>query len=276
MKKVFSTSDEVIHLFAQQTQKEGRNGSSNVFFEGKKLYSYGYHYLLAEFIDDNTVMIKDSGYSVTTSKHIGEADYATRQYRQFYTTKTDVEQVYNTVIANKNKLATARKPELYIQPILSLWASLNEFIEYKKDKLTKKTSEYKEIKRIVKALEGNVEDYTLKLNQLAVKQAKAKKRKDVKDLKEALVKFNSYETRTFRIGNEDFLRLSKDGLKVESSQGVSVKVENAKTLYNMILRGIDIKGKSIEHYTVTSINGTLKIGCHSINIKSMHEVGKQL
>jgi hypothetical protein len=55
-----------------------------------------------------------------------------------------------------------------------------------------------------------------------------------------------------------------------------VKRENAKLLYKMIERGIDIQGKHIEHYTVTSINGTLKIGCHNINIDSMHKVGKLL
>ncbi len=81
--------------------------------------------MLEQFIDDKTILINDSGYSVTTSKHIGEISYATRQYRQFFTTKTDIDTVHNTVQQNLEKLTNARKPELYINVILSLFKSLN-------------------------------------------------------------------------------------------------------------------------------------------------------
>ena len=37
MKKVFKNTDEVIHVFAQRTQKEGRNQSSSVFFFKDKI-----------------------------------------------------------------------------------------------------------------------------------------------------------------------------------------------------------------------------------------------
>ena len=76
MKKVYSNSNEVMHLFAQQSQSEARSSSNNVYFEtpyidnrpyGSKIYSYGRHYLLGEFIDNNTIFINDDGYSVTTS-----------------------------------------------------------------------------------------------------------------------------------------------------------------------------------------------------------------
>ena len=70
MKKVFSSNYEVIHTFAQRTHPEGRNSSSSVFFEGDKIYSYGYHYLLGEFLDTNTILINDKGYGNSTSKHI--------------------------------------------------------------------------------------------------------------------------------------------------------------------------------------------------------------
>ena len=64
MKRVFTNSTEVIHLWAQRTQNEAR--CSNVFFEpdyklsdgnwealetSSKIYSYGKHYLLAEFLE---------------------------------------------------------------------------------------------------------------------------------------------------------------------------------------------------------------------------------
>lgn len=277
MKKVFTSNASCIHTFAQRTHDEGRTPNSNIFFSGDKIYSYGYHYLLGEFLNDGeAIIINDCGYSNSTAKHINIIFGATSQYRQFRKTETDIDTVYSSVISAKNSLANARKPELYINPILRLWSKLNEFLEYSKAKKYKSNKKYKEIKAIVTALNNNSEDFKEELKIASVKLAKAQKRKDKIELKDKLEKFNNYEINFFRVGNEDFLRLSKDGESVETSQHVSVKRENAKMLYQMIERGIEIKGKHIENYTVTSINGTLKIGCHSINIESMHKVGKLL
>ena len=277
MKRVFSSNADCIHTFAQRSQDEGRTPNHNVYFRGDKIYSYGSHYLLGEFINNGeAIIINDIGYSNSTAKHINILWGATRQYKQISKKCTDLDTVHYTVISHKNSLANARKPELYITPILQLWESLNEFLQYTKAKKYKSNKKYKEIKAIVTALNDSPEDYKEKIKLASQKLAKAQKRKDARKLKDKLTEFNAYEIDYFRVGNEDYLRLSKDGTKVETSQRVSVKRENAKLLYKMIERGIDIQGKHIEHYTVTSINGTLKIGCHNINIDSMHKVGKLL
>ena len=277
MKKVFSSNADCIHTFAQRSQDEGRTSNHNVYFHGDKIYSYGSHYLLGEFINNGeAIIINDIGYSNSTAKHIGILWGATSQYKQISKRSTDLDTVHCAVISHKNSLANARKPELYITPILSLWESLNEFLQYTKAKKYKSNKKYKEIKAIVTALNDSPEEYKEKIKLASQKLAKAQKRKDAKELKEKLVKFNAHEIDSFRVGDEDYLRISKDGNSVETSQRVSVKRDNAKLLYKMIERGIDIQGKHIEHYTVTSINGTLKIGCHNINIDSMHKVGKLL
>ena len=277
MKKVFLSNADCIHTFAQRSQDEGRTPNHNVYFYGDKIYSYGSHYLLGEFINNGeAIIINDIGYSSSTAKHISILWGATRQYKQISKRSTDLDTVHCTVISHKNSLANARKPELYITPILQLWESLNEFLQYTKAKKYKSNKKYKEIKAIVTALNDSPEEYKEKIKLASQKLAKAQKRKDAKELKEKLVKFNAHEINWLRVGNEDYLRISKDGESVETTQGVSVKRENAKLLYKMIEKGIDIQGKHIEHYTVTSINGTLKIGCHNINIDSMHKVGKLL
>ena len=293
MKKVFSSSEDVIHLFAQQSQDEARNASGNIYFKkpwnsdksyGTEIYSYGSHYLLGEFLDDNTILINDSGYSVTTSKHISQLRYATRQYKQFFVRQTDINNVYYEISGAKDKLAKARKPELYLSTIHNLWESLKEYHEWnrKRNKLSTKnyllytTDKYKEIKRIVKAISSNDENFLEKIRKAAKAEEKRKAAADKKRLKESLAKFKAYEINSFRIGDEDYLRISQDGSQVETSQGVRVSRENATMLYQAIQKGIDIKGRHIEHYTVTSINGHLVIGCHNINMDSVHEVGSIL
>ena len=274
MKTVFSNAQDCVHAFAQRETPKGR--ASSVFFYGDKIYSFGYHYLLGEFIDDKTIVINDRGYSNTTSKHISYLTSGTRQYKQFFTTRCDIALVHRQVLSLKDKLATARKPENYINEILSLFDSLNEFIQYTKNKNIPKDVRYKEIKAIVKALNIDSVQYQQKLAAAKKKDAAAKKRKDAKQIKETLTKFYNYEVNSFRVGDTDYLRLSRDGECVETSQYVKVSVDEARTLYKAICNGVDIRGHRISNYTVNSINGTLKIGCHNINMESVHKVGKQL
>jgi hypothetical protein len=275
MKRVFTNSDDVIHLFAQRTQSDARCG--NVFFYGDKIYSYGYHYLLAEFLDDKTIMINDTGYSVTTSKHISQVSWGTKQYKQFFKTKTDLKLIVSEVKHNLDKLASARKPELYINKILPLWDSLHEYLRYTKT-LTKakKNKDYKWFAKVIDKIHNDYDDYLKSLSDAKREADQRRKVKEAKILEEKLKKFYNHDINTFRVGDEDFIRLSLDMDEVETSQGVKIEKTEAMMLYRLIQLGKDIKGHRIGHYTVTSINGTLKVGCHNINMESVHRVGKQL
>jgi len=282
MKKVFTSSSDVIHLFAQKTQSDARTTNNSCYFEtpwncekgyGSKLYSYGSHYLLAEFLNENTVMINDIGYSVTTSKQINQCRFALSQYKIYYTTRTNINLVHEYVLNNKALLSNARKPEMYINNIFSLWSSLNTYYEEMKIKKYKSNPKYKEIKKIVQALENGPEEYKAKLKELSIKKAASEKRKAAKDLKEKLIKFQEYKINSFRInGVNDHLRISQDGENIETSQNVSVSIKECRLLYLMIKAGKDIKGHQIENYTVISINGTLKIGCHNIDRKEIERI----
>lgn len=273
MKTVFSSNYDLAHVYAQRMQHEGR--ANSMFFEGDKIYSYGYHYELARFIDDKTILINNRGYSSSTGKHIGIVSGATSQYKQFYTMSCDIELVYNQIIELKDKLSKARKPEIYIKDILSLWTSLNEYINYTKKKV-KKNTQYKEIKSIVNALNEDSGNYTEKLAELAKKRAKQQKAKERKELKIKLEKFFNYEIDSFRVSNEDYLRISKDGQFIETSQRVKVEINKAAALYKLIKAGKDIKGYTIDYYTVIGLNGVLRIGCHNINRDNMTKIGEQI
>jgi len=280
MKTVFSNASQVIHLFAQQLQNTAR--SSNVFFEkdynfagnyGNKIYSYGHHYLLGEFITDHAIMINDIGYSNTTSKHIYLLMYATNQYEKFYITKTDINYVYNTVIDNKNKIGKARKPELYISPILSLHKSLIEYYTFiSKLTVLRKDKKFKEIEKIIASFDDP--NYKEKLKELAIKKAKQQARKEAKILKENFSKFLNYEINSLRVGNLAYLRLSKDGENIETSQNADVPIKEAKILFYRIMQNKPVKGFKIGYYTVISINGTLKVGCHEISKKEILRFAK--
>ena len=280
MKTVFSTSYDVMHLFAQRTQSEGKTQSRNVFFEGDKIYSYGYHYLLGEFINDNTIIINDRGYSVTTSKHISQIRSATSQHKQFYTTRIKFDLVDKEIKYLIKKLAVARKPEIYLSQINSLWASFNEYQDFCRNnnidtyKINKSKSDFRQLKSLVEsALTGQGLNDLIKIEKENRKKELKKKREIAK---QRAIEFYNHEINYVHNLQYDLLRISVDGERIETSQGVKVSIESAKLLYSMIKAGRDIKGHRIENYTVISINGTLKIGCHNINMDDVYKVGEQL
>ena len=81
MRRVLKNHDEVCHVWAQQTQSEGRAG--NIFFRDKSIYSYGRHFEMARFIDDETVFITPRRYSVSTTNHLSLVRQAVRHKTVF-------------------------------------------------------------------------------------------------------------------------------------------------------------------------------------------------
>jgi hypothetical protein len=73
MKTVFTDISKVAHLWANQLQDNARN-TGNFFFEGKEIYSYGRHFMIAKHIENDkwerAVLFTERTYSVSTAKHI--------------------------------------------------------------------------------------------------------------------------------------------------------------------------------------------------------------
>ena len=271
MKTVFSNTD-CVHIFAQRTQNNGRTSNNNIFFEGDKIYSYGYHYELGRFLDDKTILINDEGYSVSTGKHIRLLIGATSQYKQYYKTKTDMVIVYRDIMYLKKKLSKARKPEIYISQIYSLWNSFNEYINERKEKQIRKYKEYKELLLFVDSLqeETSIED----LRNWAKEEARKKKDKEKKQLTESLAKFREYKKDYFRIGGKDYLRLSKCAEFVETSQGVKIDVNEAQRYLKLLKSGAMMRGQRIGNYTTISFDKLLRIGCHNIDKEQINYINE--
>ena len=288
MKKVFQNTSEVVHVFAQQTQSEGRNQSGSIYFRDNKIYSYGSHYLLGEFINDETIIINDFGYSVTTSKHINELINATSQYNQFFASSIDIKNVQTEINYNLKKLAKANKPEIYISNIIKLGNNLTKWVKFCKENKIKKEhfSKYNYIvnksdynyKKMLKIANSFLTPEAIeKIRAKGKKDAIKQKAKDKRELKTKLDKFNAYKIDRFNIGQFDYLRLSQNKQFVETSQNIRIEKSEAKKLYFAIKNKIDIRGQKIGYYTINKIdNKALTVGCHKICIKSVQKVGQIL
>lgn len=73
MKRVFDNA-MLAHVWAQQTQSEGRSANGNFFFRDSTIFSYGAHFPIARFIingaGEKAVLFTQAKYSISTAKHI--------------------------------------------------------------------------------------------------------------------------------------------------------------------------------------------------------------
>jgi hypothetical protein len=271
MRKVFGSLSDVIHVYAQRSQSEG--SAASVFFYGDKIYSYGYHYLMGQFIDENTIVIDDRSPSVTTSKHVRYLISATSQYKQFYKSDIDLQTVYTTIQNLSDKIANARDKSKYVVAINNKFERLTEWIDYSKSKELKKTDVYKKIKKIVDSIKKeNFEKFVEKQKEAEKKRKLAEKNRVEKMLQD----FLNYKINSFRLGRTDYLRLSADEKYVETNQSVRIEVEHAKILYLKIKNNEPVRGHRIGNYVVNSLDNELTIGCHNINMKSVKEIGEKI
>ena len=278
----------VCHAFANNESLNGQ--SSSIFFYDKKAYSYGSHYVLAEKFTGYTVL-NNVGYSSSTSKHISYMSSAL--YGKVYNTTNIVPRVvYNFLAANIERLKKANKPENYINAIAykldqfyNFWEKENfeSFICGYDVNEQKDGISYFELIQSIKDLpelsKSSANDYLLTL------EAKKKALRDIQDAEnkekhlQSIKDFMNHKCCSVAYRPQNFLeilRISKDGLFVETSASARVNIKSALLLYKMIVAKRDIKGYQIDYYTVISINGTLKIGCHNIDMKSVHKIGKKL
>jgi len=271
MKTVF-TNSEIVHVFNEQKQNEGRTSNSSMYFYNNKIFSYGSHYLLGYFIDNDTILINDKGYSNTTSKHINLITGATRNRKQYFVTKTDYKIVNRNIKDYLNKITRARKAkEYYLNIIDSTLKIYFDYLEYTKQKTKhKKYKEHRETLRLANDFYNNFDNLQETIKEANKKQAIKDKKaiiQKVKDWKN--LKINWFRNKT----NNDFLRLRNDF--IETSQGVKIPILEAKRLLKLIEHKNIIGQRVDNRFIVKAFNSVLKVGCHNIPVKEINYI-KQL
>ena len=88
MRKVLGSHAQTAHVWAQNTQSEGRASDGRMFFERGVIYSYGHHFAIASHVKDlkgdDAVLFTTRRNSVSTSKHIGLVRQALRGNARVY------------------------------------------------------------------------------------------------------------------------------------------------------------------------------------------------
>jgi len=304
MKTVFQSSSEVIHLFANKSQTHAKNQTRNAFFERSSLYSYGYHYKLALHLDGGAILINNGGYSVTTSKHIGEIQHASRHKKQFYSEDIFIKNALRRTEKLVSKLPRAKSRKLeYIATIKGIFNHFQDFQRYAKSnkiefvrwsnsdfikaQIDKRSKDWKRFLYIAKSM-----DNITILEKEAKEEEQKQKNKRERRQKQLI--------RMYRLGKSDFVRLDYDLLSLQydkqnldneeryfihTSQNVKISLEEGQKAikalefwkWNDEKINANLKGQKIGYYTITKAqNKTLYIGCHKIKFAEIQRLAKDL
>jgi hypothetical protein len=283
MKKVFNSIDDVIHAYAQQPNDrsaEGRTGGGgNVFFDGVSLYSYGRHYELARYLDNDTVLINDRGYSNSTAKHINKAQHALSQYRRFYVTLCDPNEVAAQLRALKAKLMKARKPSKYVDKAFGIVEAHRMYMQWAETHPHAAIMPYteslyrKEFEELTKFFESFTNSEEMQTALKAEREAE-KRRKDIagEDFRRAFYAFEPFEALR-NAARLPYSLIRVNGEYIETSQNVKMPLALARTAYNLYKAGKLNIGDRIDAYSVKELTPEhVRIGCHLLNAKDLQEV----
>jgi hypothetical protein len=293
MKTVFKNNQEVCHIWASRNQESGKSG--NLSFVKDRLLSYNW-YCIGNFINDNTVLIVNWTYSNSTARHMR---YMNRAIPDFYK-KIPCYEPYD----GYGKIDHKKNIDNYLILIKNSFKSFKTAIKYKSGYF--KTNKY-EINLLIDYCNlfnlsipdydninlnkpeylKEIENQEIKLKILEQKRIE-KRNRLIENSKDELIKLeNSWingETNKTSLfidkitRNIEFsqIRLRVNNDIIETSLNANVPIREAKILFERINTGKDIKGFRIGYYTVISINGTLKIGCHNIELSEVYRIAKVL
>jgi hypothetical protein len=277
MKTVYSNS-ELPHIWARQSQDNGRTSNGSMFFDGTRIYSYGHHFCMGDIIKPGTVLLTDRTYSNTTHKHVSKVRYAVNHLTSVYCPHPESFLESCKVWSNriKSELAiigharkrqvTKDKARVELQVMVE---KIDLYLETTGNKLSKAPQEFKRLYKTAK--DSKATDKLAakfeKERQEAEQIRKERQEQHAREAMETLELWKSGELDSMpwhSVYVELPVTLRERNGMVETSKGAKVGIEPARVLFTLIQAGKDVKGYSIDGYTVISLNGVLKVGCHEI------------
>ena len=282
MRRVFKNHDEVCHVWAQQTQSEGRAG--NIFFRDKSIYSYGEHFEMARFVDEETVFITTRGYSVSTAKHLSLVRAAVRHKTVFtvpdFTYHPDnVRYLIEKARDHFDKAKRARKyADWPMQAARATVESIRAYITKFQVQVPESHVEVWQALHTDTYLNGEVQAALLaKARAAQVAEREATKQARLKREAEEAAQLAKWVAGELSYGRFSAMRLRVKEGEVQTTHGARVPIIEARKLYRALKAGMNIEGQQVGYYRVTRVTESeLVIGCHNIPLSEVERIAPEV
>jgi hypothetical protein len=291
------TNSELSHIWANQTQTHGKG--SNIFFEHDSIYSYGYHFKLAQHVTNKDgkkcVFFNDRSYSNSTSKHqtlVWRSIPANVQFFKVQSFFNDIENSTNAHLENlKSYLEYAKDAQ---QKAIKATKLKNGYIEQAKiaiDVFEKYVSffglseflwEYRTLQNRYNELTNWIYEYqnSEEFKTWQIKKADNERKAEQKRLEKA--KDDILEFRQFKISSiynlgQYFLRYNKETDNVETSGGVKMTKSVFLLAYQRLKNNTLQIGQHVGDFTYNGLkDGFLSVGCHKIKVDEVESLLAEL
>lgn len=293
MRTKFNNS-ELTHVWANQTQTHGTG--SNMFFEHQTIYSYGYHFKLAQFVNNKDgqkcVLFNDKHYSNTTSKHQRLVWQAIPENVQFYKVRSifnDIDTATTAHIDNlKNYLEYAEQGQQKAIKATKLKYGYINQMDISLDIFTKystffgidfENSRFADIYKDFQSLAQWVDEYrhSEEFIQWEIEQEAKEKKAEAKALIDAKEKIEAF--RQFKISSiyanlgHYLLRYNKESNNIETSGGVKISKDLFLSAYQRLINNELLKGQHVDRYTFNGVDGEIvSVGCHKIPMTEIQSI----
>jgi hypothetical protein len=284
MKKVFSDQSQVAHLWANKVQDEATNQGRSFYFWKETIYSYGRHFPIAKHVQDqggnDYILFTERGYSNTTSKHIAITRGACRNYDIVYcyspesSHQENFKYWFNEIEAEINKLARAKKPEIYLNNIENVATKVKRYSQYTGAIIPE---------NLIESMKITDKDQYAGYQESRIEQAKQAQKKAEQELqarhKEELEKWLNFDPYTHRLyinADYDYLRVNTENDRIETTQAVHIPNEIARRLWLSIKENTLKVGDKILHYRIDKADKIVKIGCHTFKRSYLLDFGAKL
>jgi hypothetical protein len=175
----------------------------------------------------------------------------------------------------QDKLAKAKKPVKYIELAQRIISDHKEG-----QKLFADNSEYykiahKEFKELEAFFVSVIDSDKIKAYKEQQKKLEAINFHQYKEAFKSYEAFGKY--RSLCKTKIDFIRVSICGNHIETTQSISIPIDEALRVYKALNLGIDIRGEKIQGYIVREVTETqIKIGCHILQRTDISETLNKL
>lgn len=282
MKRVFRNHDEVCHVWAQQTQSEGKAG--NIFFEGKSIYSYGRHFEAARFVDRETVLLNSYRYSVSTAQHLSLIRQAVR-HKQVFTVpsmtdhRANVTYLIEQARDHFDKAKRARKrAEWEMGYGRATVETTRDYITKFRVSVPDSHVELWQALHTDTYLNSEVQAELLaKARAAQAAEREATKQARIKREAEEAAQLAKWVAGELSYGRFSAMRLRVKEGEVQTTHGARVPVSEARKLYRALKAGVNVEGQQVGYYRVTRVTDSeLVIGCHNIPLSEVERIAPEV
>lgn len=265
MKKRLANHQEVAHYWANRIQSEGQCG--NVFFEGDTIYSYGYHFPVARFVNDTTVLFTTDNYSMTTSGHKSMIRAAIP---------------YNVTVIEVDNMRARSKSE-HLENILAMKKAMAELLgkanrarKYRDwylgyyNAIARSALLYSQLFKLGYSAQSFEEKTLSNLADQIQRKKRAENKQRLARLKRKTEHFVGATLDHFKTGF-DYMRL--DGDQIQTARWATVPLSQAIIMYKRLKAGRDIVGKQVGYFRIFKVTDKeVVVGCHKFQIVELDRV----